>query len=149
MVKRCVAAGCSNTHSQNVSLFQFPRDPVLRRQWVKQVQRTRAKWSASDHSVLCSEHFASDSFEPDFGLALGSGLSKRRRLKCDAVPTLFTKTSELRRMHSETTADQPTSSLGKRTASEASAVDDSSSVKTKRSAYAKRERCRVCPRTTN
>ena len=38
MVKRCVAAGCSNTHSDGVSLFHFPRDPSLRLQWTRQVQ---------------------------------------------------------------------------------------------------------------
>ena len=35
MVNRCVAAGCSNTPSDRVSLFKFPRDGALRRQWEK------------------------------------------------------------------------------------------------------------------
>ena len=30
VVKHCVPAGCSNTCSNNVSLYKFPRDPVLR-----------------------------------------------------------------------------------------------------------------------
>ena len=30
MVNRCVAAGCSNTPSDRVSLFKFPSDGVLR-----------------------------------------------------------------------------------------------------------------------
>ena len=29
MVKCCVAASCSNTYKDGVSLFQFPRDAVL------------------------------------------------------------------------------------------------------------------------
>ena len=33
MVKCCVAAGHFNTYSENVSLFKFPRDPILRQQW--------------------------------------------------------------------------------------------------------------------
>ena len=90
MVKRCVAAGCSNTYSDNVSLFKFPKDPVLRQKWVKNVQRTRAQWSGpSEHSVLCSEHFDSSCFEPDSELASQMGMQKRKRLKDDAVPTLF------------------------------------------------------------
>ena len=66
MVKRCVAAGCSNTYSDGVSLFAFPRDPSLRQEWLKQVQKTRARWSGpSKHSVLCSCRFTEDCFEPD------------------------------------------------------------------------------------
>ena len=41
--KWCVAGGCSNTPSPGVSLYKFPKDPALRKQWEKQVQRTRAK----------------------------------------------------------------------------------------------------------
>ena len=67
MVKRCIAAGCSNTHKDGVSLFQFPRDPQLKQKWIKQVQRTRAGWSGPGSvagSVLCSAHFEKSCFEP-------------------------------------------------------------------------------------
>ena len=58
MVKSCVAANCSNTYRDGVSLFKFPKDPALRQKWIKNVQRTRAKWSGpSEHSVSCSQHF--------------------------------------------------------------------------------------------
>ena len=40
MVSRCVAGGCSNTPSPGVSLYKFPKDPALQKQWEKQVQRT-------------------------------------------------------------------------------------------------------------
>ena len=40
MVNRCVAAGCSNTPSEGISLYKFPTDPRLREKWVKQVRRT-------------------------------------------------------------------------------------------------------------
>ena len=72
-----------------VSLFKFPKDPVLRQKWVKQAQRTKALWSPSEHSVLCSEHFDGNCFEPDSMLASQMGIQKRRRLKADAIPTLF------------------------------------------------------------
>ena len=47
MVNRCVAAGCSNTHSDRVSLLKLPSDGVLRRICEKQVQRTLAQWKAT------------------------------------------------------------------------------------------------------
>ena len=37
MVNRCVAAGCSNTPSNRVSVLKFPSDGVLRRKREKQV----------------------------------------------------------------------------------------------------------------
>ena len=90
MVKRCVAAGCSNTHADGISLFSFPRDPSLRALWNKQVQRTRADWrDATDYSVLCSEHFTKDCFEQGSVMASQFGIQKRRRLKPDAVLTIF------------------------------------------------------------
>ena len=41
MVKHYIAAGCSNTNSDGVSLFQ---DPALHIQWTKKVQKTHANW---------------------------------------------------------------------------------------------------------
>ena len=37
-VKKCVAAGCSNEPSQQVSLLKLPRDLALRKEWTRQVQ---------------------------------------------------------------------------------------------------------------
>ena len=54
MPNRCVAAGCSNTVRPGIALYKFPMDPVIRKQWEKQVQRTCAKWTATKSSVLCS-----------------------------------------------------------------------------------------------
>ena len=90
MGKRCVAAGCSNTNADGVSLFRFPRNPSLRAQWNKQVQRTRTDWKdATEYSVLCSNHFISDCFEEDSHIAAQFGIAKRKRLKPDAVPTIL------------------------------------------------------------
>ena len=91
MGRRCVAAGWSNTHSDSISMHKFPKDPELRQKWEKQVQRTREQWSATDTSVLCSEHFEADCFEVDSMLAEQMGLKKRKRLKPDAVPTVFVR----------------------------------------------------------
>uniref|UniRef100_A0A3P9JDN7 THAP-type domain-containing protein n=1 Tax=Oryzias latipes TaxID=8090 RepID=A0A3P9JDN7_ORYLA len=61
MPSRCVAAGCSNTSSESVSVYKFPKQETLLKQWTKQVQRTRANWVPTASSTLCSEHFEADS----------------------------------------------------------------------------------------
>ena len=92
MVKRCVAFGCSNTYKDGVSLFLFPKDPMLSKKWAQQVQRGRDKWKPSEHSLLCSIHFAAECFEPRNELAESLGLEKQKaRLREGAVPTLFMK----------------------------------------------------------
>ena len=145
MVKRCVAAGCSNTYSDNVSLFAFPRDPALRQQWIKQVRRTRAKWSGpSEHSVLCSEHFGDECFEPDVLLASKFGLEKRKRLKDDAVPMIFSKTGKSPLQERETTR-RPRKRMATDNAAASSQPPDSEATSIKRRAYFKRERSRVRP----
>ena len=94
MVKRCVAAGCSNTYKDGVSLFLFPKDPVIFKKWAQQVQRGRDKWKPSQHSVLCSCHFAPECYEPSTEVAKSLGLEMQKpRLKGDAVPTLPHETS--------------------------------------------------------
>ena len=45
MLSRCVAAGCSNTTKEGVSLHRFPSDAYYRRIWTKNVNLTMAKWS--------------------------------------------------------------------------------------------------------
>ena len=78
MVNRCVAAGCSNTPSEGISLYKFPTDPRLREKWVKQVRRTRAHWNVTKYSFICSEHFTDDSFEVDSAIAASFGMDKKR-----------------------------------------------------------------------
>ena len=50
MMNSCVAAGCSNTPSDRVSLLKLPNDDILRRIWEKQVQQTVAQWKSTKHS---------------------------------------------------------------------------------------------------
>ena len=79
MVNRCAAAaGCSNTPSDHVCLFPFPKDHVIRKQWEKQVQRTQAKWKATEYSFLCSEHFTDDAFEVDSAIGSKFGMKKKK-----------------------------------------------------------------------
>lgn len=101
MVKRCVAGGCSNTATTDVSLHYFPVNTEVRAAWTTAVKQTRDGWDGpTKHSVLCSEHFPADCYKQetsDFarGMMTEMGLVFRRRraLKADAVPTLFVSSS--------------------------------------------------------
>jgi transposase len=85
-----VAANCSNTNKEGVSLHKFPTDETRKKLWKKQVQRPRANCSGhSTTSVICSEHFTDGSFDESSGLQMAKGFTKRRKLKPDAVPTIF------------------------------------------------------------
>ena len=53
--KKWVAAGCSNTPSDRVSLLKLPSDGVLRHIWEKQVQRTSS--SVESYQALSSPFF--------------------------------------------------------------------------------------------
>lgn len=139
MVNRCVAAGCSNTPSERVSLYKFPSDPRIREKWVKQVKRTRAKWNATKHSVLCSDHFTEDCFEVDSTIAATFGLSKKRRLKPDAVPSIFHRPSLADDMPCSSASLSQPLQLRKR-----SATTEISSTEKRSKATEKRDRLRVC-----
>ena len=139
MGKRCVAAGCSNTNGDGVSLFRFPRDPALRAQWNKQVQRTRADWKgATEYSVLCSEHFTSKCFEEDSFIAAQFGLTKRKRLKPDAVPSVFHRTTAATETHGHS---EEGPSIGHKRV--ALAEEETIPHKKRKAAFEKRERARV------
>ena len=142
MVKRCIAAGCSNTHKDGVSLFQFPRDHQLRQKWIKQVQRTRAGWSGPGSvagSVLCSAHFEKSCFEPSCLISQSVGIKKKLLLKPDAVPTIFLKPTKTL---PSTQAAAAATGTSKRRNTDTEVPGNE--PKRARSAYEKRERLRVC-----
>ena len=91
MPNRCVAYGCCNTSLiDGISVFHFPKDPTLRNSWIQHVERTRDGWNGPTmNSVVCSEHFSKNSFEDQDVLCKSLGLKAKRRLKKDAVPTIF------------------------------------------------------------
>ena len=149
MGRRCVAAGCSNTHSDSISMHKFPKDPELRRKWEKQVQRTRERWSATDTSVLCSEHFEADCFEVDSMLAEQMGLKKRRRLKPDAVPTVFVRhgipkdAAGQESLAGSSSSGETSSTTAHKRAQESSSTVETDGPPKKRMAFEKRERLRA------
>ena len=60
-------------------MHEFPhKNPQLLQKWVKAIRRE--KWFPTQSSVLCSTHFSDDCFVEG---------KKNRRLKKDAVPSIF------------------------------------------------------------
>ena len=95
MPKRCVAYGCGNMNKDGFSLFSFPKNPSLKKQWTDQVRRTRDGWSGpAQYSFLCHCHFAESCFEADAAIATSLTLKKRLKLKPDAVPTMFKRPND-------------------------------------------------------
>ena len=80
MPKRCVAAGCDGGNAAGLSLHKFPKNPVTRDQWSKEVAKTQSYWTEpSEHSRLCSLHFTKDSYETSVLLAQEMGLPSKKR----------------------------------------------------------------------
>ena len=100
MPNRCVAAGCSNVPdpSKSIGLHKFPEDndseKKRRRLWIAFVQTKRAKWSPTDTSRLCSQHFKPDDFQSHFITIPGTAFVSRAVLKRDAVPTIHSHKAE-------------------------------------------------------
>ena len=141
MVQYCVAVGCSNSRGDSVSLFKFPADPVLREKWTREVRRTRDCWSGpTKHSVLCEKHFTEESFESDSAIASTMGIAKRKRLRPNAIPTIF----ERPRLTTETESrSTPSRKRVGGSATPGTSTSTSLMVKKPRTAYEKRERYRV------
>ena len=92
MVGCCVANGCSNISSETISLFQFPKDQSLREKWTKQVQRTCSDWTGPSESVTTQFSAVNIIFFFFFlikKLASQFGIKRRRKLKGDAIPSVF------------------------------------------------------------
>ena len=71
MPNRCVVMGCCSypDNKNYITLFGYPRDPVLKRKWTKAIQSTRANFKEPDtdkkcsSTCVCSEHFSDEEFE--------------------------------------------------------------------------------------
>ena len=91
MPRRCVAAGCDTKSGMGYSLHGFPQNEALRKKWVLAVKRQRSNWDGpSSSSQLCSKHFEDHCFVTE-GVRYreSMGVPALKRLKPDAVPTLF------------------------------------------------------------
>jgi len=103
MVFKCSAYGCrSGYHSQasdkTVTFHAFPSDPEIRGRWIR--ANPRKDFVPTQHSRICSLHFQPSDFSEirtdtnKRRLKTVSVKRQRRRLKEDAVPSVFPNAPE-------------------------------------------------------
>ena len=118
-----------------------------------------ARWlnGPTEYSVLCDKHFTADCFEADSEIAAKMGLTKRKRLTPNAVPTVFERPRQpLPSENASAGLGSSSSSVPLRSAKRA-CVDTTcgktgvgacgSQSKRTRQAYEKRERSRIRKRS--
>ncbi|XP_051571530.1 THAP domain-containing protein 6-like [Myxocyprinus asiaticus] len=91
MPDSCAAWGCTNrrtiqTRSRGITFHRFPKEKQLRRQW--EVALRREAFSASESSVLCSEHFKPEDFDRT---------GQTVRMRDGAKPSVFSFPTHLQR----------------------------------------------------
>ena len=91
MPRRCIAAGCSTSSGEGHSLHAFPRDDSMRKKWIRAIKQQRSNWDGpSSSSLLCSKHFEPECFALEGARYRDAvGIPAKKRLKPDAVPTIF------------------------------------------------------------
>ena len=87
----CCAVGCPNdsrfvSKGQGISFRRFPTEVSLLKEWLAKISRVGL--AVTKDTRLCSFHFEPDCFERDLRAEL-LGSKVKRKLKPDAVPTIF------------------------------------------------------------
>ena len=111
MPRRCVAAGCDTKSGMSYSLHGFSQNEELQKKWVRAVKRQRSNWDGpSSSSQLCSKHFEDHCFVTDgVRYRKSMGVPALKRLKPDAVPTLFPRSIDYLQGASSTPRSRPLS----------------------------------------
>ncbi|XP_043973313.1 THAP domain-containing protein 6-like [Gambusia affinis] len=91
MPQHCAANFCSNrrtvdVRTRGITFHKFPKDKNVRKKWEATLQREG--FTASDSSVLCSEHFKQENFDRTGQIV---------RLRDGAIPSIFSFPAELQR----------------------------------------------------
>ena len=90
--KYCVAAGCTSTHVDGISLHEFPNEKRgdIRRRWVNFVKIKRKNFTQpTPYSVLCEKHFTADSYPQEYEYKKSFGIPVTKKcLLPHAVPTI-------------------------------------------------------------
>ena len=84
---------CKNTsYSPGIRMHQFPKDPKIRAQWVKFVQRHRVDFGepVPKHASLCSAHFEPGCYPTRLSLEGMEGTKHNKVLLKGSVPTRHT-----------------------------------------------------------
>ena len=94
VIKSCKSSNYRKNASCHVETFhKIPKDRILRDEWLKAINRNPQEFSVNS-SGCCSRHF-----EPrDYIISLKGSLlhTSTKKLKKDAVPTLFLDHDEIR-----------------------------------------------------
>ena len=80
MVNRCLAAGCSNTPSDCVSLLKLPSNGVFKTHMGKASTADSSSvesYRALSFLLICSDHFIEDLFRGLGGMGCHGGLGRR------------------------------------------------------------------------
>ena len=72
MGKHCSVYGCNGNSDNGLSMHSFPKNPKIRRLWIKFVDNTRAEWTPRVYDNVCSRHFTPDDYtDSPIQVALG------------------------------------------------------------------------------
>ena len=94
--RRCVAGApnktscLNNSHTEGITMHQFPTDPIVRAQWVRFVQKHRVDFGepVNQYASLCSAHFEESCFTRNRSILEGMAASNVRRVLIKgSVPT--------------------------------------------------------------
>ena len=80
----------NNSHTEGITMYQFPTDPVVRAQWVRFVQKHRVDFGepVNKYASLCSAHFEESCFTRNRSILEGMAASNVRRVLIKgSVPT--------------------------------------------------------------
>ena len=91
----CVAGGpnnqsCKNSsYTEGITMHQFPIDQIIRRKWVKFVQRHRKDFAEpiNKYAVLCSAHFEESCYTRRMNLEGAENLKLNRLLIRGSIPS--------------------------------------------------------------
>ena len=88
----CCVPLCTNRREKrsDLSYHTFPKEDVLRRKWTQAIRRDEGdNFSITPNTVVCSSHFRLSDFSPLAVELVGDSQARKRRLKKDAVPSVF------------------------------------------------------------
>uniref|UniRef100_A0A667YSG8 THAP-type domain-containing protein n=1 Tax=Myripristis murdjan TaxID=586833 RepID=A0A667YSG8_9TELE len=92
MPEHCAAYSCANrrtvaSRAQGITFHRFPKDKYVRKKW--EVALKRDGFTASDSSVVCSEHFKQEDFDRTGQVV---------RLRDGVIPSIFSFPVHLQRV---------------------------------------------------
>ncbi|KAJ8919420.1 hypothetical protein NQ315_016515 [Exocentrus adspersus] len=98
----CAAVGCTNSSEKGYLMKTFPRDPIRKHEWAIRTQRNN--WYPTRWSSLCEIHFEPQMWEK-------TRVDGSRKLKYDAVPTIFSDSKKPKRCRKKKDVKFDTSSI--------------------------------------